>query len=429
VKFLDRLKGVVLGFADFLNANVHPFDKFSRPLQQDDPSSLKDKAIFFSKDIEDNWMHGPKNEFYHYAWPNDMGDMAIWHGVYVAMCAFRQHTEPSKANEASLNKAMDGLARLQILGNDNRLARGADAVESPFKDWRSPDRTYYTEGDYIFIDDVSESSLIGHMLGLWAVQNTSATVTSKILSKALTAELADQVIRDGYRLLNKDGTAAKYGNLQPNIATAPIRLASLCCLLLLASKGKRPEYYNRYVEIYNEFKSTVLHPETHFLWIHPAYQDILAYMILFMMASLEDDKGRKEELVDSLKRQWSKNKEEGNVFYTYMVQKFHDVGKNYLDIAKQVLREFSTKTGRVGYEVINSNRDDIKIVSWGFGSKKKTSAAQPLPVWQRPAEDFFWQRDPRALDGHIGWRPWGYSKFNRLDYLVAYYLGKFLKIL
>jgi len=51
--------------------------------------------------------------------------------------------------------------------------------------------------------------------------------------------------------------------------------------------------------------------------------------------------------------------------------------------------------------------------------KFEEKACYPLPINERPIEDFYWQRDPYKLDGISGKN----VEYGGLDYLIAYWFG------
>lgn len=418
---LNMLKGFLLGVADEINERWKPFKKFERAPCLIDAKPLPEKAEFYWGDIQDNWLHGPYKEFYWSMKPNDMGDMAIWQGLYTFTCAVKDDIP------ATLS-AVKGQSLIQTLGGDNRLARGVDAIGGPHN--TDPTRTYFEDRGYVYLQDVSESTLIGHMFGLWSILYFGQERVLKGIAGQLLEDLAKQVIADGYILKDHAGKPARFGDLRPSLTTAPIRIASLACLLLLSSRtSESKEHKDLYDQIVRKYKSSILHPETHVLWVHPQYQDILAYFVLAMLATAEQDEKLKQEYKDALWQQWEKNCEEGNSFYTFIVQFVcGGVDQIHLQKAAQVLQEFNTdpKKGPTAKQKGSApDNSDIKSVVWGWKQLKGGDrvALEPVPVWRRPPMDIAWQRSPYSIQGSSD------CDYNGLDFLSAYYLGVYLGII
>ncbi len=402
---LNILKGALLGLVDKLNVVADPFQEFTRPCREVDPATLSQRDRIAWKDIQDNWLFGPKREFYWSMNPNDLGDMAIWHGLYTATCALRK-------DWPALAAAVSGMEKLQFLGGNSRLARGADAVDGPHR--VDPSRQYYVEDGYTWTDNVSESTLLGHLFGIMLCIDTP----EEPRAAKMATELARQLAKDGYRLLNQDGTPAKFGDLRPGLTTAPIRLAALACTFLLASHFEKGEFRSEYDKLIRENMDSILRPETHVLFVHPWYQDLIAYLALTILFQCN-----RKKFGDALAGMWAKNRKEGNTFYAACV--VWCLGKRAIqprdrDSALFTLREFSITVPsglkHAGAVDLTTSKD-VAWFTWGFGSKKMEVSKQPVPVHMRPPQDVVWQRCPYGLKGDSS------EEFNFMDFCLAYSLG------
>jgi hypothetical protein len=405
----NQLKSSILLLVDACSI-LEPFKPITRTANIIDPRSRSEKAKIYWDDIQASWIKG--GMFYWSMFPNDLGDMAIWHGLYATACAF-------KGDIPALTVALDGMKKLQNLGGLERIHRGVDTVGGTHA--VDPSRKYYEDTGYIFIDDVSESTLIGHLFGLWAIQYCDIPGTLKFKAKMMSVHLAAQVSSDGYQLLNHDGTGAKFGNLQPGIATAPIRLAALACLLLMGDRT------TEYEKLLKENLDTICHPETHLLWYNAAYAQILAYLILTILVNLDTNATRKKKFKDAMLLQWSKTKDQGNALYLYLLAMSTGFSEAaYFKQALMILDEFNldaTKGPLSKGPPRNNNMSPVGVTfqDWGWGSKKKRISLQPVPVWQREPVDFIWQRTPYSIN------PRSNYSYNGLDFCLAYYLGEHLR--
>jgi len=419
MSFFDLIKGRLLGIPDAINRQLHPFGEFTRPAIILDPNSLADKDRFFWAAIDKGWRHGKIGEFYQYADPFDGGDSAYFHGWYTAACALRN-------DWPALQLAVKGLELLINLGQDSRLSRGIDEIGGRMK-VGDPSRTYYKADGYVYHQDCSESSLIGVLTAAWTIWQVGAPKPIDDRISVLIRALADQIISDEYRLMNQNGSAARFGDLRPRWQTAPIRLGSLACLLLLAHRATGiGKYRDRYEAFADEHAGSLTHQETHVLWMHPYYQDVLAYQTYAMLATEDKDRGGRYR--SALSHLWARTNHEGNPLYCALYKFAGCVpAPEYIEQARKTLEEFVAnpsygRTAKDPGSVDNTDSafDEVHGFTWGprWLRGGKRISRQPVPIHMRPAADFFWQRSPYSLEGYSDHR------YNALDFSLAYHLGR-----
>ncbi len=427
---LDWLKGKVLGLLDEDTIKSSPFHPFTREHREIDPKSLAAKADFYSNDIKKRWM---REDFFWHVFPdNDGGDMAMWQGTACAAFVFG-------GDKRMAGRLLNGMALLQKLGGNDRMARGADllGVDEPLHLSHNPTKKWEKDMGYIYHQDCSESSLIGQLYGLWSIVYVKPHRELIDLAVLLIHGLAAQIKKDGMRLLDNDGRMARHGDLRPLNwpwqlgHRAPIKLASYVALMALAWKVTgREEFRNEYHELKRKHRGLLSHPETHFRWIHPQYQDMLVYMVYPILITCDE----KEQMwKDALLKQWEKNKEEGNSFYYYMTSLVcGGRGLSYAEKARHTLMEFNTDPdlGPTAKSKGHNEPFATDTFRWGdtwWGRKlrggKEELSYQPIPVWARPSADVHWQRNPYALKGFSD------NEYNGMDFLLAYNLGKYQGVL
>lgn len=430
---INFLKRRFFGLADAINIAASPFDRFERSLDTVDRLSLQEKATIFTNDIKQNWLY-TGGRMYWSMKPNDLGDQAIWQGLATATFAML-------GDRGTTPKLLEGQELLQTAAGDGRLCRGVD-----FRDGASevdPSRVYIHKDGLRAIQQCSESSLIGHLYGFHALLTGTFPEHSTKLAELLD-NLATRIVKDDFQLLDSDGTPAKHGDLRPLTSPwhlgsrKPIAVAAVGALFGLAYLATRANKYKAAYEGWTEKHLTdISFPETHILWVHPQYQDILAYMVLHMLISVEKDAEiRRPKIMQAFKaalaRQWKKNCEEGNSFYTYTVQLcLGNVEQRHLLKAEQMLSEFNTDprlgpTAKQAARVVNST-GPLGIGAFRWGPKwlrgGKLLAKQPIPAYRRPPSDIIWQRSPYELDGEE------HCSYNCLDFLAAYGLGRLAGLL
>ena len=437
----DRIIGFVLTLVDRIAAEDLPivtpliklagyglpFEDFKRKYDSVDDAKPAKKAAHFWEIIGKDWLFGRNRCLYWSMKGNDGGDMAIWHGMAVATAALRH-------DKAMLDRLLGGSEVLQYLGGNSRLCRGADVQGGPMR-VGDPNRKYYYYGGYVFIDDVSESTLIGHLWGLWWVWDQSPREDVNDRVRKMIVDLADQVIADDYQLKNQDGSTARFGDLRPLKwpwqieKRKPIGTAALVLLLLMAyNASKRVEFRDRYLKIARENIRSIVHLETRFLTTDKPYDDILGVMVGSMLMMNEwENHDLREAYRGAMLTLWKKVRKQGNPFYIYVMRDAlgaEIIDESYLAQARQTLDEYNAfnndfPTGVVKLPVKNS--DTIPGVKWG----KHTVSRQPVPVYRRPASDFYPQRSPYVLDDEEKKD----EQFNRLDFVVQEALGRHCKAL
>ncbi len=437
----DWILGRALGVPDAINRRLHPFEEFTRPAHIIDKRPISVKAMLAWAKME-RWRFGPMKEFYANVWPTDGGDHAFFQGQHTAAAVLLK-------DRAVVARSMQGQSKLQYLGGDSRMARGADsskpgnhALKDVVPEGRmrvgDPNRTYYEDDEgYIFHQNCSESSLIGQNVGNFFAMLLGEKGPRK-LAQISAVDLADQLIADDYRMMDSDGiTPAKFGDLRPGWRAAPIRVGTLACTLLLAHEASGDEEYrNRYRDLVWRNIGVLTHQETHFLWVHPYYQDLLAYWNYLILCTL-DRSGHQGKFLGALRHLWERTNQEGNSLYCYIAKLAGlDVGQDYIDQAEKTLNEFNLdpELGPTGKEpgstanldpfdhpsyVITPRPWGIKLLNGG----KKLMSRQPLPPAFRPASDFFWQRDPYTIEGA------NTHHYNMLDLVLAAAMGRHLGLL
>jgi hypothetical protein len=349
--------------------------------------------------------------------------MCIWQGFYAAACAFER-------NDDALATALSGMEKLLCLGGDARLSRGADGIDGQHA--TDPSRTYYTEDGYVFTDECSESSLIGFLFGLWAVRaNYPVDHAFRLRADGMAASVYSQLKADGMRLLNKDGSAAQFGDLRPRLTTAPIRISAGACAALLCDAAYftgRAASSGDYARIWRDHRGALTHPETHIAFVHPWYQDVIAYAVLLMQVDLAPA-ACLPQLLAAMRVMWEKTYKEDNPLYLAMAT-WAGIVPDARDVVRcrRTLEECNVgapsfvPSPKMAGSVVVPRADEFAVsgvdtFTWGVWKWRTRRARSQVPVWRRPPADFLWQRCPYGLDGSAD------SAGNWMDYLLAYSMG------
>jgi len=417
---LDFFKGVALTGVDSLNVFLNPHDRFTRPAAIVDHHTLKAKASIAHANVTGSWLYGKEGEFYWHERPNGLGDMAIWHGHWAGTCFLMKDMDYAKG-------ALRGLRLLQYLGG-GRIARGADVRGGAFKHDTNAKYYFASSGgtEYSFIQNCSESSLVGFLFAWWAYimsYGMSGTLWPGI--KQDICNLADKFIDDGYCLRNVGGECAKFGSLKPSVFTAPQRAAAGAALMCLADyvapAGNR--YGKAFALYWRTCKSSLLHPEQHFLaWDSPT-DDFIAYVYLAIFCTLCQD-SRVRAFRDAMRNQMRKNRNWGNPYFNFM----YGIAVNQMDgylqeTAIKTMNEFnmavpSLPNAKTAGSIDLTGDRTIPNVGPSWRTGNKILARQPVPIWKRKPADILMQRNPYVLKGSE------VNNYNFMEYLMLYELGK-----
>lgn len=390
MSFLSLLKSLLLKGVDAANGRPAKFDRAFDP---DPRTSFSDDAsrritieYFAELELRNFVVEGT----FSCALPNDLGDAAIWQGVYTAMCVFRWKFYGTEGARIAMVKASTALARYLHFGT---LVRGAmpSALEGKlFVKDPTKATAYFTYDGYTFREDASLDSLVGVMFGIAAVKKYGDADANVPLVLPLNS-FATRFAKDGYRLTNTNGSRTTYGDCSPGFFQAPVRVIAAALPSLLAE-------LNDWYAIAEGHKSEFATPDTQvpgkMSWVN-ANLSILA-TCAFLMGSDGGDPAYRQAR-DGL---------------SSLVGKYADAGNSFLIAMANLL-------GPTASVLQTANAAKI-LGEFPLGAKLKSvassgEASQPLPPWKRPPYDVAWQRSPYTMGGATD------SDLCRLDYLVAHY--------
>lgn len=409
--FANIIKRVAIAVTDQVNSWYDPFEEFTRPLVEKYPETLKDKASKFDSDMKNRFgLFNGKIWNYKITLHDrvDLGDQAIWHGIYTSMWAFKYSVTSASNDLAVLRNCIDGLHMHQSVG-----------LTSKQGEWPGRMLIRGLDEDGNTQDDASNDSLSGHLAGIyfaWLYGNDDIKKECNILIRGI----ADEILANNFSIINRNGKPTQYGKLIDGIFTDPLRLT--LCLAILKTAYKITSvvnYQDQYKLLLNRYMAFVAYPKVRLLWIDTRYDSHRSAIHLSILADLETDQEPKALYLKGLERVWNMEKKSGNAWITYLYSRHFKLSNNDNQLCKKVLKEFTLEDKNNVVEKINSNRKDIKTVKWG----NEVMATQPLPRWQVGSQDFFWQRNLYAVDNWIGVQNPGIVH-NGGDFLVAYWLGR-----
>lgn len=338
---ISYLKGYGIRTALWLTDMFEPFEEFTRPEELASSLSLAYKADLmresFSKFIIRNGTTTLSRLSLDPLQPEDIGDQALWHGVYSAFV----YVNP---------KFAEGLMDHQPNG---RLIRGIDS------NGRAED---YASND----------SACGHLVGLAAYDLRAE------------AEMWAKNVRDaGGCLLDPDNKPTKYGVLDNGWKSDPLRITLLLAIYKLGGLEKEHQALKR------KHYGMLAYPYARLLW-WGNYQDLLRGALqLNYLAKQDPDTVFRKGLLSLMKIA----RKHGNVFVMALCGEIVGFTEADRELALKVMREFPIKDLNRGVQL----SEKMPHTKWG----EELVARQPLPKWKKWNQDFEWQRNPYALDSRL----------------------------
>lgn len=407
---LSGVKALALAGADVLTGAVGGPSRFTRAVVPDpadsffDAMTRRDALAAAAEEELARFVHG--GVFFAQD-PNDLGDAAIWQGVYAAMTALRWHVRPTPASRKALQEAAEALSRYfyPTGPGESVLMRGAvpQALEgTAFRVDPTQGGHYFTDGylgqPYVYRDDASLDSLLGAMFGAAIVQRFGHSGARSVLETPLES-FAHAFEKDGYRLTNRDGSRTRHGDCRPGFFQAPVRTLAAALPSLMAGSPVAPSWRAIARAHAPEFVRTDTQLPGRVSWVN-AHLAILANLA-YVAAAPSDAPGI----------------EHARAGVRVLLDKYADAGNAFLVHAARLLGVQPTQR--------QLDQADKILLEFPLGAKPRaghypdaTAASQPVPVWQRPPSDIVWQRDPYQ---HRGSEPHAYT---RLDYLIAHYCSR-----
>lgn len=413
---------------DCLNSLNDPFPAFDRPAIPKESKKLWElEAEFYSDLVNNFWVCDGQVLASRLPLPLspdnlDLGDQAIWHGVYTAILAIRWHLPmtgtPDMETYSHLVNAVKGLQLHQTAhGEANpRLIRG---VSNDLKTWQ---------------DDASNDSATGHLLGIYFAWKYGPPTLQPVL-QSLAAGLAAELLAHDCALVNADGKPTTHGALEQGWKTDPLRITlALAIYAVAATICKAPAFMKAYSDLYSKYKAIVPYPKVKLWWMDNQNDTHRAAIHLAILADLTTG-GPRQDYIWGLERIRRMCAKLGNVWVNALCQwGGYGWAPDNRNEALKVLSEFTLKDkqsneGRDNYEIMTKGPYPyspawFKPVQW----KNTWMANQPLPRWQARAQDFFWQRNLRSLDVGSGGAG-ADSRLNGGDFLAAYWLSRLTGIL
>ena len=392
---LSTLKSLILSGIDAFNNLVGGPTKFTRLVVIDPTVEFPDdqrRRDFIAANAEVELKDFVNDGFYSMSKPSGLGDDAIWQGIYTATTVLRWKLTPTEENHARMLSAVLALKQHFHKGI---LCRGAIPAEFEYQLLsRDPSKIYHDENGYIYLEDASLDSLLGVMFGA-AVVNKYADEQCKAALSWTLKEFSFAFSNANYSLVNRDNTCTPYGDCSLGFFQAPIRLLAATLPSIVSGGIEWEEIARKYGA---EFAVTDTQIPGKISYVN-AHLAMLA-TLTFVMSALQGSPGLPQAIA-GLKTLMDKYADTGNSFLIFGCAVLGvKPSQSQMDKARKVMSEFP-----IGLKP-------------RVGLNNAGPMLQPVPVWQRPASDYVFQRSPYTCHNTDT------TIYSRLDYLLAHYLSK-----
>ncbi len=424
----EWLKAGLLTIGVTLTALFQPYQDFNRPemLIQDIP--MVQKAELFEQRLEERFL--TSEDIFLYEQPMNLGDQCIWNGVHVAYRAIKYGATGSEKDLLQLKRFMKSLELMQTHPSGTTVLLRGRVPVAEFNGHRDPNqRQVHNNGTLLWQEDASGDSFMGQVYAMALAYKYGDEEVRNYISK-LAIQLYMHVKLNKFHIRNADGSKTKFGRIRPGVTASPARVVGLLLLMKIISiqewdlSSIDPEAQSDY-KIYVKGRNQIhvaANSMVMGIWIRKYANQNLVKMGIHGLVELEEKERYRYKYMKALRRGWRAMKADGDPLMTYILAHYHrkSVKDKHLDIAKKVLREFSTKH-KVEHEVDLIDDTLIDKTKWyRKPGDRAYRAVQPYPMWMRAANDYDWQRDPHKVLGGCN----ACKEYSGLDFLMAYYTGR-----
>jgi hypothetical protein len=292
-----------------------------------------------------------------------------------------------------------------------------------------------TKPGYSFRADVSKDQYAGFIHGLGAALVLVDDTEVRRTVAELSSRAADHLRENGMQLIDVDGSRTKHGNLSGRLAFIPIGVNALISLAIAkvaaVSTGKE-EYVGFYRGLVERGYPHIAY-WAHFtvLGVGNRVNDNMAYLALYPLFLLENDKKVLEVLWAGERRTWGAVKDDRNAFFDFahaaMLRKALSFGlecaaedSEAVPRGREALLEFPDE--KIAWPV-DLTREGFHFPRAFLNTRKcAPRTTSGVPIYLRPRSSSFWASDPFRLVGDLTRH--GDEEYAGGDYLLAYWMAR-----
>lgn len=425
---ISYFKTIGLATADAYTRAANPYDPFDRPALPKSLRTLRQREAECWSDFQRNfWFF---DELIVSRIPLgvspprlDLGDQALWHGIYTAMLAMKYALSVDGEERIRLTsligKALAGMARHQDFHREGvpRLIRGYDRNSGRWE------------------DDASNDTLTGHFAGLYFVHRYGPTVLKGDV-EGLLSGIVQELVNHDLWLVNHDGSPTPYGKLIDGARTDPLRM-TLALAIMTVGENLDLNAAARVLchEIYTDYGRLIPYAKASMGALADNWNDDHRAALHLCILGIEDHSPRmREHLRRAVRRHWDLYGRRANPWVNALLCLCLD-----LDMPDDIRREMAQQNMTILSEFelndamfdrpVDARDATIRSIHSQVWKPEITMvdghprSTQPLPLWAMGAQDFPWQRHRYSvLDWTDSARP--SQRFNGGAYLCAYWASR-----
>ncbi len=418
IRLSAYVKVALIHIVDFLDGLHDPFVEFTRPIVIKDPATLADKAARFEAQFTADFLK--YGSIFAYQLPINTGDQCLYQGYAAAMWALKYGVTQDADALKSLLAALKGMQEHQTIHGEAapRLIRGWRALGDGNLPPPSSVQSFTLKDGLIIEDWASNDSVAGHLVGIYFAWLYGDSVARDIAVELITG-LADEIAaHDG--IIDAAGVCTPFGLLLNGVLTDPLRLATYLAVMAVASLITRnPNYQSLYCYVRRAHGNLANYAKVK-LWAWDTVEDTSrAAFLLSILADIAHN-----DYAQGLWRTWRIAHKSMNVLVAFLAARHNLPTYEEALVAREILSEFTVEDKSGNIEKINSINPLVDTVNWGGHLRSRS----PLPAHRRGAQEFVWARNLFSVDDWLGVKT-PTIRFNGLDFLLAYWLGRQLQII
>jgi hypothetical protein len=364
----------------------------------------------------------------------NMPDNAYMTGIYTGILAMKYAVTKDEETRRRGSEAVDALHLLCIAsGTPGLLARAVvtpEMAKLDDGDWQPA-----ADSRRVWRADVSSDQMDGVFYGFLMAYDFFANDEEKKRIAEDVSALMDYLVKNDYRIIDYNGKPTEWGNYTEEYVTTrePMNALILLQHLKVAHHVTNDPKYGdlyRHFAIEKKYGELAVRARNYRLRSVNYSDDVLLWLAYYPLLKLEKDRELAEMYKASLRRSWEGEgthkgiKKEDIPLFNYMVAEFLG-DRSGIEAAERTLRQFPLdmkwNRGTIAkYEqVFDFTYNPVPL-------SPEPAAGELVPIDRRPKLWSAWVHSPYESGDRARDIP---GEYNGHDYLMAYWYGRFLKLI